>query len=143
MAGTLKGKGIIAHINGITFTAGIVSATTLGLNQSGDFERTSDKYEVLDGNGDVVTQYYHNHKKRFRVTVIPYAVDIAGARTSLDAWLVAAGLLVTVADADSTVIDDNYNVQSARHSRSNVAPGAVDLDLEAADANEIATAPIT
>lgn len=141
--GVLKGKAIIAHINGKTFTAGVISATTKAANQSMDFERTSDKYEVLDGNGDALVQFYHNHKKRDRVTVVPYGDTIAEARTALDAWLMSAGTLVTVADADSTVIDDNYNVQSSRHGRSNSAPGTVELDLESADANEIATAPIT
>lgn len=140
---TLKGKGLIAHINGLTFTAGIISATTLAANQSADFERTSEKYAVKDGNGDDIAEYYHNHKKRYRVTVVPYGATIADARASLDAWLAAAGTLVTAADADSTVIDDNYNVQSSRHGRSNSAPGTVELDLESGDANELATAPIT
>jgi hypothetical protein len=140
---TIKGKGIIAHVNGVAFTAGIVSATTLGAVQSFSHDRTSEKYEVKDANGATITQYFYDKKFAVAVQAVPYAADVAGARTSLDAWHLAPGTLVTTTDSDGNT-EDNYNVISSRQGRSNTGAAVVDLVLEAGDEGiEFATAPIT
>ena len=99
---------------------------------------------MVDANGDPIAQYYYGHRRQLSLTVIPYgATDVAGARTSMDAWRLASGTLITVTDADGTIIDDNYNLLSSEEGRSNTGPGTVDLVMESTDANEVATAPIT
>lgn len=140
---TLKGKGIIAHVNGVAFTAGIVSATTLGALQSFSHDRTSDRYDVRDGNGAKIAIYFYDKMFGVAVQVVPYGVDVAAARTALDAWHLAPGTLVTTTDSDGNT-EDNYNVISARQGRSNTGAAVVDLVLEAGDEGiELATAPIT
>lgn len=141
---TLKGKAVIAHVNGITLTAGIVSGTNTAANQSARHVRSSDKYDVLNGSGDTIVSYFYNHKATLSLTVVPYdATNIAGARTTSDAWRLAAGTKITVADADGSVIDDNYNLISSSESRSNTGVQTVDLELEAFEANEVATDAVT
>lgn len=140
---TLKGKGVIAHVNGITLTAGIVSGTSTAANQSARHVRTSDKYDVLNGLGDTITSYFYNHKATLSLTVVPYGTAVSDARTSSDAWRLAAGTKVTVADADGTVIDDNYNLISSSEGRTNNGVQTIDIELEAFEANEVATDAIT
>jgi len=140
---TLKGKGVIAHVNGIALTAGIVSGTHNAAFQSARHVRTSDKWDVLNGTGDCIASYFANHRATLSLTVVPHAADVAGARTSSDAWRLAAGTLITVTDADGTVIDDNYNLLSSSEGRTNNGVQTIDLELEAFEANEVATAPIT
>lgn len=141
---TLKGKGLIANVNGITLTAGIVSATHTALNQSAQYDRTSDSYYVADGQGETVAAYYYNAKSVLRLTVVPYAATLADGRTAVDNWLnLTPGLLLTVADSDGTVLDDNYNLVSTSHGRSNNGFATVDVIMESWVANEVATAPIS
>lgn len=140
---TLKGKGIIAHVNGLAFTAGIVSATNLGAVQTASHDRTSEKYEVKDGNGATIAQHYYDKRFTLAVQVVPYGTDITGARSSLDAWHLAPGTLVTITDSDGN-LEDNYNVVSSKQGRSNTGAAVIDLVLEAGDEGiEIATSPIT
>jgi len=139
----LTGKGIIAHVNGIAFTAGVVSATTLGAIQSFSHSRSSELAEVKDANGATIAQYYYDKKFGVEVEVVPYGTTIANARTSLDAWCLAPGTLVTTTDSDGAT-EDNYNVVSSRQTRTNTGATVVSLVLVAGDEGiEFATAPIT
>lgn len=140
---TLKGRGLIAHVNGIALTAGIVSATNAGAIQSSRHTRTSDKYDVMNALGDTISSYFYNHKVTWSVTAIPHGTNVAGAATAADAWQLAAGTLITATDADGTILDDNYNLLSATQGRSNTGAATIELELEAFEANEVATAPIT
>ena len=143
MAVTLKGKGVVWGAGGFTYTGGIASATTVSQGQSATLERSSDKGETRDGDGEVIAQQFYNAKKVFRVNVVPTGDTIGAARTSLDAWAPAPGSLVTVADAASTVIDDLYNVISSTVNKSNTDAANCDVEFEQYDANEVATTAIT
>lgn len=141
---TLKGKGLIANVNGIALTAGIVSATHTAAFQSAQFDRTADSFYVLGSDGETIAAAYHNAKNVLRVTVVPYAATLADGRTATDAWLgLTPGLLLTVTDADGTVLDDNYNLVSTSHGRSNNGVATVDVVMESFVANEVATSPIS
>lgn len=140
---TLTGKGIIAHVNGIAFTAGIISGTTLGALQSFSHSRTSELAETKDANGATIAQYFYDKKFGVEVEVVPYGTTIANARTSLDAWCLAPGTLVTTTDSDGAT-EDNYNVVSSRQTRTNTGATVVSLVLVAGDEGiEFATAPVT
>ncbi len=140
---TIKGKAIIAHIGGVAFTAGIISGTTAGALQSFSHDRTSELSEVKDANGATITQYFYDKKFTAGVQVVPYGTAVSDARTSLDAWHLAPGTLVTTTDSDGNT-EDNYNVVSSRQGRSNTGAAVIDLVLVAGDEGiEIATAPIT
>ncbi len=142
MAETVKGLGIRAFVGGITMTAGIISATNSQKVQSIDFERTSDKGEIKDENGEVIGEIYHNHKKVLRLRVVPCALSgtntIANGQSSLDAHLIAAGVKITIVDGEGTVLDGDYNLDSVKYAGSN-SEGApmVDLEMHKFDANDV------
>lgn len=144
MSAILKGLGIVWSEGGITFTAGIVSATNLSLPQSANFSRTSEKTDIKGNGGTVLGQVFHGFKKVFAVTVIPYhASTISGAVTSKDAHVLKPGTTITVADASGTLIDGSYNLLSAREGRTVDGVSTVDLEMEASDESVDFTTAVT
>lgn len=124
-------------VDGITFTAGIVSATAAHFNQSARLERSGDVARVRSGEGHEASQVFYNRKKLLTVTAIPCALSgtntIANAIASADAWTPTVGTTITVVDADGSIIDTSYNLHSVTQSRTNTDAAAVDITLEAGD----------
>lgn len=140
---TLKGRAVVWSIGGITFTAGIVSASNPDFPQSARLNRGSNKGEIIDDGGTIRTQVFHGFKKTLSMTVIPCdtAASISGARTSMDAHLPQAGTTITVVDAAGTLIDASYNLVSSTQNRSVDGPATVDLEMEQGDeGNDLTTA---
>jgi hypothetical protein len=144
MSAVLKGMGIVWSEGGITFTAGIVSATNLSLPQSANFSRTSEKTDIKGNGGTVLGQVFHGFKKVLSITVIPYhATTIAGAITSKDAHVLKPGTTITVADASGTLMDDSYNLLSSREGRTVDGVVTVDLEMETSDESVTLTSAVT
>jgi hypothetical protein len=143
MAEVVKGVGLVWGVNGITCTAGIVVGTSGQAVQSMTYSRTSDKYELKDGDGEVIGEVYYNHKREIRLTIIPRAVSgtntIANAEASADAHTPSAGTMVTIADANGTSIDGDWNVDSAELRGENTGPRMVDITMHKFDANSVTT----
>lgn len=141
-----KGRAVVFDVDGITFTAGIVSTATGHLNQSARFARAGDVARVRDGEGDEVNQTFYNRKKTLTITVIPAALvagnTFANANTFGDNCTPKPGTTITVADADGTLIDASYNLISATQNRTNTDAMAIDLELEQGDeAKDLTLAP--
>lgn len=147
MSATVKGKGVVWSVGALVFTAGIVSGTNKGAQQSQEMSRSSEKAELKDIGGTILGQVYHGFRKNLSITVTPYHdTTLAGAAASAEAWGLIPGTLVTITNptGDFTVAADNYNVLSSRQGRTVDGFDIVDLELEAGDEGvEIATAPIT
>lgn len=144
MSAVLKGMGIVWSEGGITFTAGIVSATNLSLPQSANFSRTSEKTDIKGNGGTVLGQVYHGFKKVLSLTVIPcHASTVAGAITSKDAHVLKPGTTITVADASGTLMDDSYNLLSSREGRTVDGVCTVDLEMETSDESVALTSAVT
>lgn len=143
MSATLKGAGVVWSIGGVTFTAGIVSATNPAYPQSAQFNRNSEKAEVKDDGGTFRAQIFHGFKKMLSMTVIPNGTSIANARSSMDAYNLPPGTTITVADAAGTLIDGNYNLISSRQGRTVDGPATLDLELENGDEGVDLTTTIT
>ncbi len=143
MSATLKGRAVKWSIGGITFTAGIVSATNPAFPQSARFNRGSKMTEVVDDDGVLRTQIFHGFKKTLSMTVIPAAPtnSASAANSSADAYMPAPGTTITAVDASGTVIDASYNLISASQSRSVEGVVSIDLELEQGDeGNDLTTA---
>lgn len=136
-AALVKGRAIVFDADGLSFTAGIVSATTGAFNQSARIERSGDVARIRSGEGHEASQVFHNRKKLLTVTAIPSALSgtntFANAQSSLDGWTPQPGTTVTVVDADGTIIDASYNLHSVTQSRANTDAAAVDITLEQGD----------
>lgn len=143
MAATVKGLGVRWAVGGITMTAGIVSATSGQEIQSLTISRTSDKVEIRNDVGEVVGEVYYNGKKELRFSVVPTAISgtntIANAQTSVDSHLIAAGTKITIVDGEGTVIDGDYNLDSAEGRGENTGAFMVDLVMHKFDANDVTT----
>lgn len=143
MAATVKGIGIRWAAGGITMTAGIVSSSNAQEVQSLTISRTADKVEIKNDIGEVVGEVYYNGRKELRLTVIPtHATTVTGAQSSVDAHLIAAGTKITVVDGEGTVIDGDYNLDSAEGRGDNNSAFMVDIVMHKFDANDV-TATIT
>lgn len=148
MSAVLKGRAVKWSVGTIACTAGIVSASSAHFTQSVTTNRTSEKANIKDTGGVVQAQVFHGFMKTLSLTVVPCALSgtntIANAVSSSDAWMPAPGTLITITDDSGTIIDDNYNVISAREGRTVDGVATVDLELEAGDEGvELATAPLT
>ena len=144
MAAVQKGRAIVWGCNGLAFTLGIVSATTLGDIQSVNYTRDSDKAYIPDGNGDTIGRVDYNKKKTFTVTVIPNGnLSAAAAKTSLDAWTPESGTLVTITDSDGNMEANHggvYMVNRVTQNRTNTGAATADIELEQFDANNVGQA---
>jgi hypothetical protein len=137
MAETVKGTGIVWGVGGITLTAGIVTANSAAKVQSFNFDRTSDKAEIKDGDGEVCGQTFYNAKRTLSLTVVPSGATISAAGLSADAWTPAPGTKITLADADGAILDADYNLVSAKLRGSNTEARMADIELERYDANDV------
>lgn len=138
MAAVVKGLGIRWAVNGITMTAGIVSASNAQEVQSLSISRTSDKVEIKNDIGETVGEVYFNGKKELRLSVIPsHASTLSGAQSSVDAHLIAAGTKITVVDAEGTIVDGDYNLDSAEGRGDNASAFMVDIVMHKFDANDV------
>lgn len=136
MAAVIKGRAVKWSVGGVTFTAGIVSATNAHFTQSFDMQRTSDKALIKDTGGTVKTAVFHGFMKTISMNVVPQADTIANAITSLDAFLLAPGTLITVVDSTGTIADGDYNLISAKEGRTVDGVCTIDLELEKGDEGE-------
>lgn len=146
MSALIKGNGIIWSVGGITFTAGIVSATNAAFQQSQRMSRSSEKSEIKGTDGEIKAQVFHGFRKQLSIQVAPnHATTLTGARASAEAWMPKPGTKITVADSggEFAIAADNYNCLSADQARTVDAVGLIDLVLEAGDeSTELATDPI-
>lgn len=143
MAATVKGLAIVWAVNGITFTAGIVSATTGAETQSLNLVRSSNRVDIMNDIGETVGEVYVNGKKEITVKAVPsHASAISSAQTSADAWTPAPGTKMTIADAEGTIIDGDYNLDEATLDADNQSPRTVTIKMHKFDANDV-TATIT
>lgn len=135
MAADIKGTAVVWSIGGVTFTAGIVSATNASMPQSVRYQRTAENTKIKDTGGDIKTIVYHGFMKTVSITVVPsHATAIASAVTSKEAHLIAPGTKVTIADAQgSTQIEQNWIVVSCSEQRTVDGVCTVDLELENAE----------
>lgn len=133
MSAVQKGAGAVWSIGGVTFTAGIISASTPGAVQSVDGSRTSEKAMLKNDGGTIRGLVFHGFMKTVTITVIPYGTTLANGQSSADAWLPQPGTAVTLVDASGTILDGTYNVISARQKRTVDGYLAADLDLETSD----------
>lgn len=137
MAAVVKGRGVQFSCGGVTYTAGIVSATNADFPQKIDVSRTSEKAEVKDTGGTIRAVVFSAFKKMASITVVPCSLSgtntIANAETSIDAHTLQAGTAITVVDANGTVLDATYNLISAKQGRTVNGVTTVDLELETSD----------
>lgn len=140
MAETVKGVGIVWGVNGITCTAGIVSANNAAQIQSFNFDRTSDTAQIRNGDGETVGKVFYDGKKVLSLTVIPSAATLSAAATSADSWTPAPGTRVVMADADGAILEGAYNLLSAKLRGTNTEARMADIELESFDANDVTNA---
>lgn len=143
MALQINGLGIRWAASGITMTAGIVSSTSGQKVQSIDFERTSELGEIKNEFGETVGEVYYNKKKVLRLSVVPCAVSgtntIANATSSVDGHLIAPGTKITVVDGNGTIMDGDYNLDSAKGRGQNTEAFMVDIEMHKFDDNDVTT----
>lgn len=135
MAEVQKGFGVVWGTGTLTVTGGILSGTTTAAVQTITLTRNSEKTNIKTIGGEVAAQVFHGFMKTASVTVIPSGTTIALAATSSDSWMPKPGTAVTLADSYGTLLDDNWNVISARQGRTVDGAATVDLELEAGDEN--------
>jgi len=133
MSAVQKGYGAFWSIGGVTFTAGIVSATNNGAVQSVDTSRSCQIADLKDDGGTIRGKAFHGFIKTISVKVVPYGSSIANGKTSAEAWLPQPGTAVTIADAAGTILDATYNVISAKQGRTVDGYVTADLELETSD----------
>lgn len=140
MSATLKGLAVVWGAQGITFTAGIVSATNGAQTQSLRVVRDSGKAYIKNDQGETVGRVDFDGKKTLSISVVPsHASSLSSAQTSMDAYLIAPGTKITVVDAQGAVVDGDYLLNSATGNRTNEGTAVVDLEMEKFDANDITT----
>lgn len=134
MSALIKGRAVAWSVGGITYTAGIVSASNPQMTQSSRLARTSERAVVKDTGGTIRSMIYHGGMKTFSVSVVPYgAASIANAITSADAHLIPPGTTITVVDDSGTIADGDYNLVSATENRTVDGVRTIDLELEKGD----------
>ncbi len=145
MAVTIKGTGVVWGADGFSAKteyavagASTQSTTYTGIPSSITYTRDSQKFDLLDENGETVGQIFYNLKKTLSVTVTPTGSTISSAQSRLSDWMQAAGQQITIADSEGNTAD-NYNLISAVENRAQDGATTVDLVMEAFDANEVTT----
>lgn len=136
MAALIKGTGVVWSIGDVAFAGTgtvIASASNPSLPQSLRLTKGSEKTNIKNTSGDVVTSVYHGFKKTLAITVIPSATTIAAAVASKEAHLVAPGGKLGITDGSgSTSIEQNWIIVSSKENRT--VDGAVTIDLELVNA---------
>jgi len=140
MAADIKGTAVVWSMGGVTFTAGIVSASNPSMPQSLRYARTSENTKIKDNGGDIKTIVYHGGLKTVSITVVPSSTTIAAAVTSKEAHIIAPGTKVTIADASgATGIEANWIVVSCTENRTVDGNVTVDIELENAAQEDLST----
>ena len=140
MAADIKGTAVVWSVGGVTFTAGIVSATNPSLPQSLRYQRGAENTKIKDVGGEIVTIVYHGGLKTLSMTVIPSAASIAAAVTSKEAHVLAPGTKITIADASgATAIETNWIIMSSTENRTVDGVVTVDLELENSATTDLST----
>ena len=89
------------------------SATATGMGtfttQSAGFNVDSDKTELRDNRGAVITEVYYNSKETLTMEVVPTGTTIALAKAAN--VIPAPGAIVTVTDADDTEVAGGSGVE--------------------------------
>lgn len=131
MAADIKGTAVVWSIGGVTFTAGIVSASNPSMPQSLQFSLDAENTKIKDNGGDIKTIVLHGFMKNLSISVVPSAASIAAAVTSKEAHLLSPGTKVTIADASgTTLIEQNWIVTKSTERRGVAEVVTIDLELE-------------
>lgn len=134
MAVTQIGLIAVWGVAGIVVTAGVTAITGSGKGQiqSADATRSASSAQLDNDIGETVGETYYNEQYDLSISVIPCDSSLANARLNLDALMPAPGTALSIADADSTLIDSSakYTVQSARVNRSSKGNATIDLTLK-------------
>jgi hypothetical protein len=138
----LRGIAVITGAAGVSMTAGIVSGTNAGHNQNISHSREAEHKFLKNGNGDSVADFITDKKQILTITVVPYhATTLATSQTSNDAYRLAAGTKITVADSQGGVIDGDYLLMSSKETRPNDDHNVIELEMQKWDDNDLTTTP--
>lgn len=97
MAETINGtKAVVWGLSTTATGTGMGTFTT----QSATFTVESDKVEIRDNKGAVITEIYYNQRQLLRMEVIPSSDTVANAR--LANILPSPGAIITVTDTEDT-----------------------------------------
>jgi len=135
MAENMKGLAVRWGVDGITFTAGIVTTNSDQQVQSVGLTRTADSQEIRNAIGEVVGKVFYNDRREVSISVIPsHASTVAGARASIAAHVIQPGTTITVLDSEGSELDavfsGAYNLISSKMGMTNTGVLVVDLELE-------------
>lgn len=115
----IRGRAVRWSTGGITFTAGIVSASNPGLAQRWGVKFQAAVTKIKDENGSTVTKVFSDPERQFSIDVIPVAPTgtntAAGANTSVDAYGLFPGTVITAADANGTLVDAAANAWDPKY----------------------------
>jgi hypothetical protein len=123
------------------------SATATGMGtftaQSAGFSTDSDKVELRDNRGEVITEIYYNAKEMLTMEVVPTGTTIALAKAAN--ILPAPGAIVTVTDADDTEVAGGsgaeYLFVSGSKAKSNTDMVKLTFNMIRYVANNVAQTP--
>lgn len=139
----LTGRIAVYGINGtVTLTGtGILGSTNL-LHQSLAYKRSTQKADLKDGNGKLITRAYHGPEARLTVKFVPYDPTDPGNLATLKSkiFLPDPGSLVTIASSESPDMDGTWNF-SGEGSIDPNQEGFLEVTLELERVGESANAP--
>ena len=139
---TIKGKAFRFSTAGLTFTLGIVSATTPQLFESWSHKRSATQFVLKDDNADRVGEAYSDDIQTFSCEVIGVSAStgvgaLASAQTSTDALSVPPGTKVTLVDANGTILDGSYVLDDAELSATKEGAVSGRLTMHKSSTNDI------
>ena len=130
MAAKIKGRGVMWSVGDVTFTGGIARTC---MNQSIDFSQAWERRAIQDNGGTTRAVVFFNGLKQLRITTFPYDTSVTLGKTAVTDFTPQPGAIVTITDADGTVLDGTYHVVSASQRRTVTDAVQVDLELETSD----------
>lgn len=140
MAVAQKGVGVVWGVDGVTYTGFSVGSEPACKNTSVNGEKTAQRREILDGNGELAGQVFYDARRKFSISVIPSGTTMAIAKANVNKYLPAIGTVITVVDGDNTIFDGDYSLLSAKLNRSNTGEATIDMELEMSEVNTATTA---
>ena len=142
MAAAQKGVGVVWGVSGITYT-GFASTEPTQYTNSFNGERTANKKEILDGNGEWVGSIFYDARKKVSLSVTPYGTTTTIAAEHLEEMTPAIGSPIVIADSSTAgVFEGTYTLISVKQNRSATGEATIDMELELSTANAV-TAAIT
>lgn len=138
-----SGLAVVWAVEGVTMTAGIVSATNAQKIQSLSCVRDTEKVYVKSDLGETVGRIDVDGKVTLTLSVIPCHATApllkATATTSFYAHLIAPGTKVTVADAQSLTspFEGDFKLNRCTGNKTNTGVAVVELELEKYTDNDI------